>query len=262
MRDYQGLRLYRQGGVLRIIFDNPGKLNAFTEEMEEGFAASLRALSGDRETKVVIISGEGRAFCAGGDIDKNIAQHDDPRSTASSLRNASRLIETFLDVEQPVLARINGDAVGLGATLALFCDITFAVDTARIGDPHVRVGLAAGDGGALIWPLLIGYARAKQYLFSGDLLTAPEAAAMGLINFSVPEADLDPLVEKWAKRLAAGAPLALTGTKAAINTGLKMLAGPVMNVGLLHELRTFMSDDLVEATYAFKEKRKPSFKGV
>jgi enoyl-CoA hydratase len=261
MADVPGLKVTRDGAILRLAFNNPDKLNAFTEEMEIGLVEFLRGLRTDRDARVVVITGEGRAFCAGGDINKNIANHHDPETTTESLRNASRLIDAFLDVDQPVLARINGDAVGLGATIALFCDLTFAVDTARIGDPHVRVGLTAGDGGALIWPMLVGYARAKQYLFSGDLLTATEAAAIGLINFSVPAEELDPLVERWAARLAAGAPLALRGTKAAINAGLRQLTGPVLNLGLMHELRTFMSSDVVEAANAFKEKRKPVFKG-
>jgi enoyl-CoA hydratase len=255
------LLIERDGGVLRLTLNSPANLNAIGPAGEVALVEALRALRTDRETRVVILTGAGKAFSAGGDVTRNIHLQQAPVQVNEELQNAKQLITTLLEVEQPILARINGDAVGLGATLALFCDMTFMAATARIGDPHVRVGLAAGDGGALIWPQLIGYAKAKQYLLSGDLLAANEAAAIGLVNFAVPVEELDALVDKWAERFTRGAPLALRGTKAAINAGLKSIVDPVMDVGLLHEKLTFASEDVVEASRAFIEKRKPEFKG-
>ena len=255
------LLVERQGPILTITLNNPDKLNAVGTEGEVALVETLRGLRTDRETRVVVITGAGRAFCAGGDVTRNILLRDDPDTVDEELQNSKQLIQAMLDVEQPILARVNGDAVGYGATVALFCDLVFMADTARIGDPHVRVGLAAGDGGALIWPQLIGYARAKQYLLGGDLLTAVEAQTIGLVNFAVPAAELDGAVDKWAQRLAKGAPLALRGTKAALNAGLKAIVDQVMDIGLLHEKITFASDDVVEASKAFSERRKPVFTG-
>ena len=133
-------------------------------------------------------------------IEKRILTADEIRGDTALLKEefdlARRFVNTLLDVEHPIIARINGDAIGLGATLALLCDISIAATDARIGDPHVRVGLVAGDGGAVAWPLLIGYARAKQYLLGGDLLSAAEAQQIGLVNFSVPPAELERVVRK------------------------------------------------------------------
>jgi enoyl-CoA hydratase len=255
------LLVERNGPILTITLNAPETLNAIGPQGEVALVEALRGLRTDRETRVVVITGAGRAFSAGGDVKRNIFLQANPDVVHEELVTAKRLIQTMLDVEQPILARVNGDAVGLGATIALFCDLTFLADTARIGDPHVRVGLAAGDGGSLIWPQLIGFARAKQYLLGGDLLTATEAQAIGLVNFAVPAEELDALVGKWAQRLASSAPLALRGTKAAINAGLKAMLDPVMDLGLMHEKITFASEDVVEASKAFAERRKPEFRG-
>src|SRR6185503_9495337 len=125
-----------------------------------------------------------------------------------------------------------GAAAGLGATIALMCDVIIAADTAVIGDPHVRMGFVAGDGGAVIWPQLIGYARAKQYLLTGDAITGEEAAQIGLVNFAYPAEELDAAVDAFAQKLAAGARRAVQWTKATINVGLKQLAASMMDAGI------------------------------
>ena len=167
----------------------------------------------------------------------------------------------LLDCDKPIICRLNGDAIGLGATLALFCDVIVAADHTRIGDPHVRVGLVAGDGGALIWPQLIGYARAKQYLLTGDLVDALTAQQIGLITAAVPEADLDQTVDEWITKLTRNSPLAVRWTKATINTGLKQLAGTILDTGVAYEGMSFRSDDLGESLTAIRDKRKPNFQG-
>jgi enoyl-CoA hydratase len=210
---------------------------------------------------VVVLSGAGRAFSAGGDLDRSLEICADTALIKEEFDLARRFIFTLLDVEQPIVCRLNGDAIGLGATLALYCDLIIAADTARIGDPHVRVGLVAGDGGAVIWPVLIGYARAKQYLLSGDMVSAQEAQRIGLINFCVAADALDATVEKWAKRFAAGARNAIQWTKATINIGLKEQAAKVLDAGLGYEALSLRSEDHWEAIRAFREKRKPIFTG-
>lgn len=251
----------RDGHILRVTLNDPDNLNVLDENSERAFRALFEAIQLDDEIRVVVLTGTGSAFNAGGNVGLNLDYNASRKLASIVLGNARRIVTSMLDCEKPILAKINGDAVGLGATLSLLCDMTFMVDTARIGDPHIKVGLVAGDGGALIWPLLIGYARAKQYLLSGDLLTASEAAAIGLVNFAVPADELDALVDKWANRLARSAPHAIQGTKAAINAGLKLNAAAVLDYGISREAISISSKDLVEAVNAFYEKRRPEFQG-
>ena len=159
------------------------------------------------------------------------------------------------------ICRLNGHATGLGASLALLSDIVIAAEPAKIGDPHVSVGLVAGDGGALIWPQLIGYAKAKRYLFTGDLLTAAEAERIGLISEVVPEADLDSRVYGLAERLAAGPLKAMKWTKVVANLPLKALFHAHFDAGVAYESMSNLSADHQEAVAAFREKRKPAFTG-
>ena len=186
---------------------------------------------------------------------------DEPASFEKTAREAKQIIFSLLDCEKPVIAKLNGHATGLGATIALFCDIVFAADSAKIGDPHVSVGLVAGDGGAVIWPQLIGYARAKEYLMTGTLMTATQAAGMGLINHVVPLAELDVRVGQFADTLAAGAIKAIKWTKLSVNIGLKQLASSIMDASLAYEAMSNVTADHQEAVNAFREKRKPVFVG-
>ena len=165
------------------------------------------------------------------------------------------------DCPVPVIARINGDCIGLGATLALLCDISIAVEDAKLGDPHVKMGYVAGDGGAIIWPQLVGFARAKEYLLTGDLLTAKEAERIGLINHAVPRAELDAKVNTLADKLANGATKAIKWTKTSINIPLRQLAHSMLDASLAYEALTNIGADHQEAVTAFQEKRKPEFTG-
>jgi enoyl-CoA hydratase len=166
----------------------------------------------------------------------------------------------LLDLEKPLVCKVNGHAVGLGATLALLCDVIFAADTAKIGDPHVNIGLVAGDGGAFLWPQRIGFARAKEYLLTGDLLPAPKAEELGLINHSVPAADLDATVDAFCRRLLNGSTRAIRWTKVLVNLELKRIAHSVMDAGMAYEAVTVRSDDHREAVDALREKRPPAFR--
>jgi enoyl-CoA hydratase len=154
---------------------------------------------------------------------------------------------------------MNGHAVGLGATLALYCDMIFAADQAKIGDPHVAVGLVAGDGGAAVWPQRIGLCRAKEYLLTGELLTAPEAAEIGLINRAVPAEELDAAVDDYCERLLQGAQKAIRYTKVILNQELKRVTHAILDTGLAYEALTIRSADHREAVKAMQEKRAPQF---
>src|SRR5262249_1474538 len=161
--------------VATITMNRPDTLNAINARMHTELTRVFREIESDSGVDLMILTGAGSAFCAGGDIAWMQEGVDDPPSFNAVIHEAKELVFGILDCEKPILAKVNGHAVGLGATLALYCDVIFMADHAKIGDPHVKVGLVAGDGGAVIWPQLIGYARAKEYLMTGDLVAAADA---------------------------------------------------------------------------------------
>lgn len=259
--EYKNMRFERTGRVLTVTLNRPEKLNAIAGEFHREVSHVFVDVAVDPDSDVIVLTGAGTAFSAGGDLDYLEECRLNPPMFYETLREARTIVISLLDCDKPIICRLNGDAVGLGATLALFCDVIIAADHARIGDPHVRVGFVAGDGGAIIWPQLIGYARAKQYLLTGDLLDAKQAAAIGLINFAVPAAELDQTVKDWASRLSKGAPRAVRWTKATINAGLKQLAASMMDTGLAYEGISGRTEDHAEALKAMRGKRKPNFFG-
>jgi len=258
---YSALLLSRDGGILSIAMNRADKLNAIDAGMHEDLARVFTDLNNDPTVDLIILTGIGRAFSAGGDIDWMQGMINDPAMFEKTAREAKQIIFSLLDCEKPVIAKVNGHATGLGATIALFCDVIFASEKAKIGDPHVSVGFVAGDGGAVIWPQLIGYARAKEYLMTGNLLTATEAARIGLINRAVPQEQLDTVVAEFASKLTAGARKAIRGTKMSINIGLKQLAHSIMDASLAYEALSNLSADHAEAVAAFREERPPVFTG-
>lgn len=185
----------------------------------------------------------------------------DPWQMETVNTEGRRLVYSMLECQKPLIAKVRGPAIGLAATLALFSDVIFASDNAIFADPHVLVGLVAADGSAAIWPHLIGHARAKEYLMTGDSLSAIEAERIGLINHCVPDADLDQRVEAFADRLAGGALKAIRWTKKSVNAGLKPLVHGIVELSFAYELVSGRTEDHREAINAFAERRKPSFIG-
>jgi enoyl-CoA hydratase len=229
--------------------------------MHEELSRLFYDIDADANTDVVILTGAGRAFCGGGDIKAMEDWYKNPVTFEVMAREAKKIIFGILDCEKPIICKMNGDAYGLGATLALFSDIIFASDKARIADPHVKVGLAAGDGGAIIWPQLIGFARAKEFLMTGDAIGAVRAAEIGLINHAVPAEQLDEKVTEFATRLSAGALKSIKWTKISVNIALKQLAHSIMDTCMAYETLSNRTEDHAEAVNAFVNKRKPSFSG-
>lgn len=256
---YQHIAASRDGRILTLTLNRPEALNAINDALHEELGQIFIDVARDEASDVVILTGAGRAFCAGGDLAEMKANIDAGRGDYMSPVTAKRIIFSMLDLEKPLIARVNGPCMGLGATLALFCDVIFMDEAASIGDPHVRAGVVAGDGGAVIWPQLIGYAKAKEYLMTGDPIPAPEAERMNLINHAVPAAQLDTAVNRFAERLANGPRDAIRWSKTCANIGLKQLAHSIMDASVAYEWQTFRSTDHAEAVNAFVDKRAPRF---
>ncbi len=256
---YTSIRVNRDGRRLTLTLDNPDTLNAVTANMHRELSTIFGEIARDDAVDLVILTGAGKAFCAGGDIGWMQSMIDAPGGMSGIADEGRCIVHSLLDLQVPIICRLNGDAVGLGATLALFCDVVIADEKARIGDPHVRVGLVAGDGGAVIWPQLIGYTRAKEMLMTGDLITAQRAAEIGLINRAVAADRLDEEVDKLADKLLRGAQQAIRWTKHSVNLGLKQLADAVFEASLGYEVASSMLPDHAEAVAAFREGRRPVF---
>jgi enoyl-CoA hydratase len=249
------------GKILRVTLNKPDRRNIIDDAVNRQLGDVFTEAAMDRDVATVVLTGEGKVFCAGGDMVKMQKKIDDPSLFYAGVHNSRRLVFSVLDCPKPIIACVNGDAIGLGATLALLCDIVIVNEDARLADPHTKVGLVCGDGGALIWPALIGYARAKRYLLSGDLITGKDAEAIGLVTFAVPKDELSALTEEWAQKLANGALQSIAGTKITMNVPLRQAAQSLLDVGMAYEGLSNITRDHQEAVTAFIEKRKPEFTG-
>ncbi|HTU30816.1 MAG TPA: enoyl-CoA hydratase/isomerase family protein [Solirubrobacteraceae bacterium] len=235
---FDALLVQTVDGITTITFNRPDRLNALDETARTEFLAVLRAVDEDVATRVVILTGAGRAFCAGGDIKAMSSEH-----SASRLAHEARpvystgrhIIQAILAIEKPIIAKVNGPAMGLGATLALFCDLVLMGEDASIADTHVKVGLTAGDGGAVIWPLLIGPMRAKELLLTGRAVKGVEAAEIGLVNSAHPADELDAAVLALAETLRDLPAYAVRSTKASVNRMVGQAAHNTLDASLSWE---------------------------
>lgn len=262
LSSYKALKLDRQGRVLTITLDGPMK-NAVTPLMHKELCRIFHELNHDEETGVVVITGAGTAFSAGGDLNtmKQNLDAGDHGPWLSDMRETRLLLKDILSFSKPIIARVNGHAMGLGATLAVFADVSFMVEDALIADTHVKVGLAAGDGGSLYWPLVMGFTRAKRYLLTGDMMTGKQAEELGLITFAVSRDELDARVNEMVERFATGAIQAISATKVAINLTLRSVIESLIEAHLGLETDTHFSDDHKIAVDAFLSGQKPQFVG-
>jgi enoyl-CoA hydratase len=224
---YKYIIIERTGRILRLTLNRPERLNAINPEMHSELARIFAQIREDEEARVITITGAGRGFCAGADL-KEPFPSDKP-SLDRLFREAREILVNILEIEKPIISGVNGPATGLGVTLALFADIVVASDRARLGDTHVKVGLTAGDGGAVIWPLLVGVNRAKELLMTGRIIDAQEAFRIGLVNHVVPHEELDSKVMEIARELAEGNTMAIQSTKKAVNLYLKWMLNQVFD---------------------------------
>lgn len=253
---YDHLRFEHDGGVLTVILDRPEVLNAVNPRMHEELARVFREIKDDHDVRAVVLTGAGKGFCAGGDIEQT------PKEAGKALddffADARTIIVDILEMPQPLIAAVNGAAIGLGATLALFADFTYISSTAKIGDPHVVVGVVAGDGGTVIWPWLVGMKRAKEFLLTGDSMTADEALTMGLVNKVIAPDELMKQAHELARRMATAPRRAIEGTKAALNSILRSTLTQSFDQALAVEKECFASGDHARAVEVFRSNRAPA----
>ena len=258
---FDTIEVERIGRVIRVTIAHPrSELNAVDDALHRDLTVMFGLLRREKDARAAVLTGRGKAFSAGGDYGW-FPTLDNPGRLHDLRRDARQLIWDLVDIEIPIVAAVNGPAIGLGATIALLCDVIMLADNATIADPHVRVGIVAGDGGTAIWPLLVGPARAKEYLLTGDSLSAAEAERIGLVNRVVAAEELQSEALKLAERFAAGAPLAIQYTKAAVNNLVKEALSTSFDFAVGHELVTFLSEDHKEALAAIRAKRPPRFLG-
>jgi enoyl-CoA hydratase len=257
---FETIALARSGRLLTITLNRPDALNAIDDQMHDDLVDVFAFVANDEHSDVIVLTGAGRAFSAGGDFAHLAHMAAHPQVFDRDATRAKRIVFSLLDLEKPLICRLNGHATGLGATLALLCDVVFAADSAKIGDPHVTVGLVAGDGGAIVWPERIGFARAKEYLMTGELVPARKAEELGLVNHCLPAAELDGAVDAFCQRLLDGSTNAIRWTKVLVNLELKRRAHALMDTGIAYEAVTVRSADFKDAVDALRNKRPPTFR--
>ena len=257
--EYEGLVLERRdNGVLLITINRPEKYNAADERLSYELAQVWLDVDRDPETRVAVITGAGKAFSAGGDVEKVHRTMGDYVQIAQTLEDARSLVLNMVNCDKPIISAINGVAVGAGLATALMADISIIGEEVRFTDGHTRIGVVAGDHAAMIWPLLCGMAKAKYYLLTADFINGVEAERIGLVSKCVP---LDGLLEEAfavANKLALGPPDAIRWTKRSLNHWLRD-AQPTFEASLAYEMITFFGDDIREGFAAASEKRFPSF---
>ena len=257
---YECLQVTRQGRLLTVTLNNP-PMNSWSQKMHTELSRIFYDIQLDELCDVIVLTGAGDTFSAGGDIPLMQRRIDEPEMMTRKNLEMKRIVFSLLELEKPIICRINGDAVGGGATLALLCDITIAVDTARFGDPHVKMGYVTGDGASILWPQIVGYPRAKEFLLTGRLMSVRDAEKYNLINYAVPADELDAKVADFANTLVHGATKAIRWSKTSINVPLRALAHSLMDTALAYQTMTNDSADHQEAVSAFREKRRPVFTG-
>jgi enoyl-CoA hydratase len=261
--NFEALSLMRRDdGVCEIRLSRPDLLNRFDNLLQVELASALEQITDDETVRSIVLSSTGKAFSAGGDFALMQAAHDDEEVRRQTVDAGRHLVSSFLHLKQPIIAAVQGAAIGLGATVALMCDAVVAARRAKLADTHVQLGLVAGDGGCLVWPQAAGMLRARRHLLTGDALDAATAFQLGIVTDLVDEPDdVLPVALAIASRIAALPPLAVQGTKRALNEVSRVRAAEVVELAFELEEQTLVSNDLLEGIAAFKEGRAATFAG-
>ncbi len=255
------ISLRREGHVLVATIAHPtNPMNVVDEAMHRQLHLLMRALRDESRARAILLRSGGRAFCAGGDFGW-FPELRTVEALEALRHDAKAIIWDLLEVRAPIICALNGHAMGLGASIALLCDIIVMSSAAKLGDPHVSVGLVAGDGGAAIWPLAVGPALAKRHLLTGDALTAEQCRSIGLITDVCDPSEVDATAMALCQRIAAQPPLAVQYTKAAVNQQVRTALMQSFDISTQSELVTFLSDDHAEAVNAAVQRRTGNYHG-
>ncbi|WP_354699689.1 Short-chain-enoyl-CoA hydratase [Paraconexibacter sp. AEG42_29] len=250
-------------GVAELTLTRPDVMNRFDDLLHVELTAAVQELRANPDVRAVVLASTGKVFSAGGDFDLMREANADVATRLRIVDDGRRLLGALLDLPQPLVVALHGAAIGLGATVVLASDAVVAARAATLADPHVALGLVAGDGGCLVWPQAVGMLRARRHLLTGDPIDAERAYAMGLVTDLVDTPDdALPAARALAGRMAALPPLAVQGTKRALNRVTQQRAGEVVDLAFAHEETTLASDDLLEAITAFQERRPGVFRGT
>ncbi len=248
----------KPNGVLLVTINRPEVLNAANARLHWEFTQIWPAVDADPKTRVVVVTGAGKAFSAGGDLSLVEDMAGNPDALTRTMREASDLVYNMINLDKPVVSAINGVAVGAGLVVALMADVSIIAETARFTDGHTRLGVAAGDHAAILWPLLCGMAKAKYYLLTADFIDGREAERIGLVTMCLPPDQVLPKALDVADRLARGSQISIQWTKRALNNWLRQ-AGPIFDQSLALEMLSFSYPDVREGVKAIREKRAPIF---
>ena len=257
--EFKDIILDKQEGIAKITLNRPDAMNAFSLEMREEVGTAFESFASDDEVRAVVLTGAGRAFCAGGDIKGWGDLGDDGLKTLLTL--AHRAVRAITTLEKPVIAMVNGAAAGAGCNLALACDLIIASDKARFGETFVKVGLGPDWGGAYFLPRLVGMAKAKELLFSGKVIDANEALQIGLVNQVVPSDQLEATTMELAKQLANSATKAIGLTKSFLHKVCQMDLDAALEYEGNVQAACIKTYDHQEGVKAFLEKRPAEFRG-
>jgi len=257
--EYQHLAFDRRpSGVVLVTINRPEVMNATNARLHWELTQVWLTIDADPAARVALVTGAGRAFSSGGDMSLVEEMAGNAAAAARTMREASDLVYNIINLDKPVVSAINGAAVGAGLVVALLADVSIIAETARITDGHTRLGVAAGDHAAIIWPLLCGMAKAKYYLLTSEFLDGREAERIGLVSRAVPAEKVMDVAWTVAESLARGSQPSIRFTKRALNNWLRQ-AGPIFDQSLALEMLTFMGDDVREGMQAIREKRLPVF---
>jgi enoyl-CoA hydratase/carnithine racemase len=263
---YECIKVEKDNKLATVTLNRPDDFNAIDAQLHDELVHIWLDLAEDEDVNAILLTAAGSVFCGGPDFKglgliDNWGTEEGKRFTRLIPSAGRRLIERMLDVEQPIVAAVNGDAMTLLGNIALLSDVIVMSENARIRDTHVACGLVAGDSGAVIWPLLIGPARAKEFLMRGMAITGTEAQKMGLVNYAVPQDQVLTKAREIARELADGPTWAIRWSKLAVNKWLKQQANLILDCSLAYEMITIATEDCREGMQAFMEKRKPKFIG-
>jgi enoyl-CoA hydratase len=259
--EYQHLLFERKDdGILLITINRPEVLNATNSRLHWELSRVWLDIADDDETNVIVVTGAGRAFSAGGDLEMIQNMAASAANIGKAWKEAGDIVYNMINLDKPIISAINGVAVGAGLAVAFMADISIASESMRITDGHLRLGVAAGDHAVIVWPLLCGMAKAKYYLMTADFIDGKEAERIGLVSLCVPADKLMDKAMEVARKLARGPQQAVRFTKRSLNNWLRV-AGPAFDASLALEMMGFFSADLSEGVAALQEKRQPSFPG-